>query len=742
MKRKSIIRFRMAILIIAFLLTVLVILTHRHIMINSFEEQILQSLDDVSSQNKAVIEKSFSDMQTIMDGIGVEIQSVYSQSTLEERVDEIVEFLGPFADIYHFKRMGIITLDGMAHCTDGYQENIYDHEVFVLGKKGVANISGSIMDTMGERESINILSIPLKEKESGEVMAILFATIRTQEFRDMINVDSFRGLGYSYVVEKDGQVVTDSEQSPMYGTTNIFASMLSFAAENEVVVNELKENINKQRSGRVFFEADGKRYLHYAPLYLENINQTWYLCTIVTTQILDDRMNNILSLYDKMLILAGFIIICTILYYIATCGKDEKTLRALAYEDPITKGDNYVCFLEKIKSKKGNKGYFISLDINEFKLVNSTCGIQKGNETLYEIWQVLVKHLNNTELAAHINADHYVMFLESGSRNEITDRIKSITKDIVAIAAKINIISIWPYFGIYETINMEEPEESYSYANQAKHLVRGSRQKNWSFYENVDYKKIMEEKVFVDCFDDAIANREFEMWYQPKYRSDDKSIAGAEALVRWRRQDGSMLPPYKFIPLFERNGLIAVLDEYVFRTVCMQQKKWESEGRKQFPISINISRASLYYDNIVKKYQEILEECGVKPELVPLEITESATVDNSQIKVLVEDFRKVGFPMHLDDFGNGYSSLATLNLMYFDTLKLDKGLVDFIGDSNGEKLLRYTIKLAKSLGMHITAEGVENKEQVEFLQNLECDEIQGYYFSKPLPLNEFEQLIK
>ena len=232
------------------------------------------------------------------------------------------------------------------------------------------------------------------------------------------------------------------------------------------------------------------------------------------------------------------------------------------------------------------------------------------------------------------------------------------------------------------------------------------------------------------------------MWYQPKYKSIDETVVGAEALVRWRKEDGTLRQPFTFIPLFEKNGLIANLDEYVFRMVCLQQKKWEKEGRHIFPISVNISRASLYYDDIVQRYQNILYDTGIKPELVPLEITESATVDNSQIKRLVERFRNVGFPIHLDDFGNGYSALSTLNMMHFDTLKLDKGLVDFIGDSNGEKLLGYTIKLAKSLGMRITAEGVEYKKQVEFLQNLECDEIQGYYFSKPLPLEEFEKLVK
>lgn len=741
MRRQKIMLRRIIVLAIAFVTTLTVILIHRWIMIQKFEQQLLDSMDDVSYQNKAVIEKELAEMQNILAGVASEVENKYSGVSTQQELTGLVEILRPLSEIYHFKRMGIITMDGVAHCTDGFYENIQEHQVFQLGNKGIANITGTIQDTMGEIEPINILTIPVYKKD-GNVMGILFATARTAEFRDLINVDSFEGRGYSYIIQKDGTVVTNSEQSPMYNTTNLFESILSFSDKNENVVEELKSAINEGSSGHSYIEADGKRYLHYAPLEIDNVQQSWYLCTIVTSQILDDRMNDVLDLYDKLLTIAALIVVCTVIYYIGTCGKDEKTLRNLAYVDSVTDGDNYACFLEKMKNRKDEPGFFVSIDINEFKLVNGICGIDKGNETLKEIWKVVSSGLREGELGAHINADHYVMFLKADSRTALVERIENLSKEIIEISSRINIISIWPYFGIYESKIQEDPETCYGFANQAKHLVRGKRKSVYAFYESIDYDKLIQEKELVDCFDNAIEKQEFELWYQPKYKSDDGTVVGAEALVRWRKEDGTLRQPLTFIPLFERNGLIANLDEYVFRKVCEQQKKWQEEGKHIFPVSVNISRASLYYDDIVQRYQVILSEVGIKPEMIPLEITESATVDNSQIKRLVERFRNVGFPIHLDDFGNGYSALSTLNMMQFDTLKLDKGLVDFIGDANGEKLLGYTIKLAKSLGMRITAEGVEYKSQVEFLQNLECDEIQGYYFSKPLPLAEFELLIE
>ena len=187
--------------------------------------------------------------------------------------------------------------------------------------------------------------------------------------------------------------------------------------------------------------------------------------------------------------------------------------------------------------------------------------------------------------------------------------------------------------------------------------------------------------------------------------------------------------------------MMPVLDEYIFREVCLQQKEWDCAGRKMLTVSVNMSRASLYFVNIVDRYKSILDEYGLNPEYVQLEITESATVDNSEIANLVTQFHEAGFHLLLDDFGNGYSSLSSLNTINFDTLKLDKSLIDYIGDESGEKLLYHITKLAQSLGLYTTAEGVETKEQVDFVKALGCTDIQGFYFSKPLPRAEYEKYL-
>ena len=188
--------------------------------------------------------------------------------------------------------------------------------------------------------------------------------------------------------------------------------------------------------------------------------------------------------------------------------------------------------------------------------------------------------------------------------------------------------------------------------------------------------------------------------------------------------------------------MISKLDEYVFRAVCRQQVKWLDEGLKIYPVSINLSRASLYFADIVEKYMAILQECGVDPSFIQLEVTESAMEGKADISGLLGRFRNMGIQILMDDFGTGYSSLATLSMKCFDTLKLDKSLIDHIGEPNGETLLYYVINMGQKLGLHITAEGVEKISQLDFLKENHCDDIQGFLFARPMPSSQFEQMLK
>lgn len=415
-------------------------------------------------------------------------------------------------------------------------------------------------------------------------------------------------------------------------------------------------------------------------------------------------------------------------------------IEKLAFFDQVTLGNNYNYFSENLKIEN-REGYVVSLDIRDFKVVNDACGISKGDFILQKTSIVLDDTIGTDGFFGHVNSDHFVMFLPEKTEDEVIEIMSQIDKGIANLVKAYEIPKIGTYYGASLWKPGDRIQLKFSEANTAKHKIKDNKDVNYGFYRDADMAAAIERKKIEDAFEGAISQRQFEVWYQPKFSPEDKLLTGAEALIRWRLPSGELVSPGKFIPVYEKNGMIRQLDEYVFTEVCRQQKEWlESIGRV-VPVSVNLSRASLFYDRLVDEYKDISDDFGIKPELLPLEITESAAISNSDIKNLAKRFLDAGFPLQVDDFGTGYSSLSTLNLMKFDTLKLDKSLIDYIGEFAGDRLIKHTVALAKDMGLRVTAEGVEKLEQVKFLKQVNCDNIQGYVYSKPISVNDFSEIL-
>ncbi len=414
-------------------------------------------------------------------------------------------------------------------------------------------------------------------------------------------------------------------------------------------------------------------------------------------------------------------------------------LEKMAYVDPVTEGNNYNYFKKRVR-EISRPGYFVSMDIHQFKLINSICGVGYGDRVLRNIWKAIMDLIDEGEIPGHVNADHFVIYVPHMDKDIIIKKIGILTERLFKLSVEMRCPRLHPYFGIAQWDSRKRIEEAYSLTTIAKHDVKNNKEVNYLFYTKDESQKIIENKSMEDAFPEALANSSFEVWYQPKFNPVTNKMVGAEALVRWRLPDGKLMPPAKFIPVFEQNGLIRTLDEYVFDAVCHFIKDRLKNSLPVVPVSVNLSRASLCYDGIVQEYTNIVRDTGISPEYVPIEITESSAADNSEIKQITSDFRKNGFPLCMDDFGTGYSSLAMLNLLRFDNLKLDKSLIDSISEDSGHKLIKHIIALSKDLGMNITAEGVESEEQKDSLLKLNCDSIQGYYYHPPLPKEDFVKL--
>ena len=376
-------------------------------------------------------------------------------------------------------------------------------------------------------------------------------------------------------------------------------------------------------------------------------------------------------------------------------------------------------------------------DIKNFQLITATYGEAKAQALLRDVAQ-LTKECYTDGVVARYGVDQIVSLYKTPSLDtkiQISNRFNEYLQQT-------EIPNVIIKFGIYEDVDRGiSVTHMCSKALLALNTIINDFRRIFAKYDDSTSQKQLKAQTYEAQFNDALANEEFVIWYQPKFNPYTEKIVGAEALVRWQTAKG-IISPGEFLPVFESDGLIARLDSYVFQRVCAQQRKWLDDGQGLIPISVNVSRCSLFVHDIVERYKAIIDEYDLDPKYVPIEITESVALENLKIKPIADAFANQGFLLHMDDFGSGRSSLNGLNVLHFEAVKLDKSLIDFIGYKNGELVLSYTMALGKELGVQLVAEGVETASQLLFLKHNGCDIIQGFYYSKPLPVAEFEALLQ
>jgi len=368
----------------------------------------------------------------------------------------------------------------------------------------------------------------------------------------------------------------------------------------------------------------------------------------------------------------------------------------------------------------------ILLDIPDFKIVNSAYGEKKGDLVLKYLAESCANYIPEALIARQVDK---IFGLFPSEYRLTCEQLKEVGINTIKNAPVPN---LQIKLGYYENI-----DKSYKITilcdrvQMAIDSIKQDITKSVAYYDDDLQKRRVRNQKMESEFESAIENGEFVVWFQPKVDVHTEKIIAAEALVRWIDKEGNMISPGEFIPLFEKDGLIHRLDEYVFNKVCNFQRERLSSGKKVVPVSVNLSRNSVYHIGTIDNYVEMVNESGISKDLVPIEITESATAAGQRIMNLADELKNAGFSLHMDDFGAGYSSLSSLGTISFDVLKLDKSLVDQIGSDRGNNVLKHTIMIAQELGMKVVAEGVEESNQISFLRLAGCNMIQGYYYSPP-----------
>lgn len=382
----------------------------------------------------------------------------------------------------------------------------------------------------------------------------------------------------------------------------------------------------------------------------------------------------------------------------------------------------------------------VVFDVERLKGINDIYGITQGDEALKHVANVLKELYGEQKNYARLHSDVFAFYMTYRNKGDIIKEIEKIRKRIHANSFPFDIIT---KFGIYLVVDRSVPVNLMcDRAMMAERTVKGNIMRFCAFYDEHFRDEMLRAGQIEKDMERALKDKEYVMYLQPKYRLSDNSMCGAEVLCRWEHPDKGLIPPNDFIPLFEKNGFILKLDEYMWEEACKTIRKWIDEKKEPIPISVNISRYHLQHNDLERVLMHLIDKYQLTPEMLNLEITESLFLDNpEEMNRALARLQNLGFKLEVDDFGSGFSSLNLIRNISVDTIKIDKEFLDSeIATEKGKIVVNHTIDMAKDLHLQVIAEGVETKEHVDFLKESHCDVAQGFFFAKPMPLPEFEKM--
>lgn len=388
-----------------------------------------------------------------------------------------------------------------------------------------------------------------------------------------------------------------------------------------------------------------------------------------------------------------------------------------------------------IKNHPNDQIAFIQFDVEQFKIINENYGVDTGDDLLQFFNDSLALICTDEQPFCRLTADVYMVVTVFPDREWLLEFIHKIESMLCGYKG----MEYRLVFGVCIVEDRSAHTRRHGdNASLARQLIKGNALENINFFESSMKSKLQQKKSIEDDMHNALLNKEFVMFLQPKHSISSGRIIGAEALVRWFHPVHGVISPGEFIPVFEKNGFILKLDCFIWEEACKKIRNWIDEGVTPVPISVNISREYVHSFDVIGKLKELIAKYDIPMKLLELEITES--VDGNGVEDIVGEMKKAGFTMLMDDFGSGYSSLNMLKSTPFDVLKIDRGfLEEFMDSDRGRKIIQHTISMSRDIGLDIIAEGVETVEQAEFLSDCGCDAAQGFYYSKPLPVEEFDK---
>lgn len=734
-------------IVIPIMLIVMMIISlgvYANTMSEELKKDALSRLKEIAQSNRVVVYSALNDKQQGLEQMAnfIKNRDIYINS-------ENIDLLREISQSNHFDRMGIINRDDEVFIVDnsGFKTVKLENTQGYF-KQALENKYQIVRVNADKTDGKSLLVFKTSLEKNGNIDSILFAASYIEQLKDYITLDIFNGHGYTIITNKNGDKIIESNNAiaASHETSNVVKNIQLVKGIDQKIVQNFADDLQNERTGLLKFDsktADGEIYCYYQPLGLDDL----YLLTIIPAKFIDDKYNIFIdTTYYLFAILCG-IIILILASIIFLEKKKQNDLSKILFEDKVTNGYSYARFSKEVATWIKNDGYknkaFISLDIDNFKIINDIFGYQAGNKLLQKIFDILQKAISDNGFFSREYADNFVIVVKYTTNRELVNLIERLLNEIRAI----NLVQeekyvLIPSMGIYILNERKESvEEMKNYAIMARHVIKNKYNALYNFYYDGIKRSIIEKKNILDSIYKGLDNREFVPYFQPKYDTKTRRIVSSEALIRWIKPDGSMIPPVKFIPVAEELGIIGKIDEYMFEAICRQQSLWRKKGVKVCPISVNISRNKLYEQGFIDNCLSVMKSYEVTTEDIQIEITEGSLVKESKVgRNIVNKLRDKGFEVLIDDFGTGFSSISMIRNISATKLKIDKSFVDDNTDK-GKQMLCHIIGMGKTMNMKTIAEGVETKEQYEFLLEHGCDAIQGYYFAKPMPADMYEEYL-
>ena len=728
MKRKYIIP--MCIISFILVITVFLSLLFLNYVQNLIKETTSKNLGEIAKQDASRLENVIQEHVRILETI---VNQAKQEGIKQEEV--LFKIFNNNSGKEEFSRIGILHKDGNTVTNDGINVDLSaDVEYFFSTDE--SQISKSRVSKINQEE-INIYSQKLSI-ENQEIVVLL--VIETDKYEEMFSQKIYNGNAREYLITSSGEILANSKGEK--NGENIYAELEKINKEQEKNKNNIRkmqDSISKKIDGQIVYKYQGQNlYIAYENMEEEN----WVLVVITQGNIIAEELNHLLQIILVISIIILIIVFVVTTYIILSNISKKESLYRLAYVDPITKLGNYNYFVEKgkeyLERKTQDNKYVIVVDIDKFKAFNNRYGHKIGDKLLSKIGNILKLILPEETLICRLANDLFALVVITDKRAEkianlIDESLTNIQIDNIEYKIYISI-------GIYEVKeNNDNIIELVDKALVAHKMVKGNYNIRYNVFEQKEEEKELKEHEIERTMEKALENQEFKIYYQPKISTKNEKMLGAESLVRWEKE-GKIIPPNEFIPIFEKNYFIIELDKYVFEETCKDIAKWKKEYKEIPLISVNVSKENFINPEFIEEYIKIAKKYNIRPEEIELEITERGAVkENINI---INKIKKAGFIVSIDDFGTGYSSLSLLQDLTIDIIKIDREFIKQINFKDKSKnIVEYIILMAKKLNLKTVAEGVEKKEEVEYLKELGCDLIQGYYYFKPLTKLEFEEIL-